>query len=162
MANFFDPSVSIAAMVSIEVSSRGTNTYLGKGCVIDDFVKIKHVGGVGDVVIGENCYINSGCVLYSGNGIKFGDFVLLGPNCNIVPTNHNFGDKTKVIRVQGHMPSKGGVVIEDDVWLGANVTVLDGALIRKGCVIAANSVVIGETEEYAIYGGIPAKKIKDR
>ena len=153
MANFFDPSVSIAAMVSIEVSSRGTNTYLGKGCVIDDFVKIKHVGGVGDVVIGENCYIN---------WIKFGNFVLLGPNCNIVPTNHNFGDKTKVIRVQGHMPSKGGVVIEDDVWLGANVTVLDGALIRKGCVIAANSVVIGETEEYAIYGGIPAKKIKDR
>jgi virginiamycin A acetyltransferase len=162
MANFFDPTVSIASLVSIEVSSRGTHTYLGKGCVIDDFVKIKHVGGTGDVVIGENCFINSGCVLYSGNGIKFGNFVLLGPNCNIVPSNHTFSDLTKVIRDQGHMASKGGVVIEDDVWLGAGVTVLDGAHIRKGCVIAANSVVIGETEEYGIYAGIPAKKIKNR
>jgi virginiamycin A acetyltransferase len=162
MANFFHPSVSIAKLVSIEVSSQGTHTYLGEGCVIDDFVKIKHVGGTGDVVIGTNCYLNSGCVLYSGNGIKFGNYVLLGPNCNIVPTNHNYADKSRVIRVQGHMPSKGGVIIEDDVWLGANVTVLDGAHIRKGCVIAANSVVMGETEAYAIYGGIPAKKIKDR
>ena len=162
MANFFDPSVSIAPLVSIEVSSRGTHTYLGKGCVIDDFVKIKHVGGSGDVVIGENCYLNSGCVLYSGNGIKFGNFVLLGPNCNIVPTNHNYADKTQVIRVQGHMASKGGVIIEDDVWLGAGVTVLDGAHIRKGCIIAANSLVLGDTEEYAIYGGVPAKKIKNR
>ena len=162
MANFFHPSVSIAPLVSIEVSSRGTHTYLGEGCVIDDFVKFKHVGGMGDIVIGKHCYINSGCVLYSGNGIKFGDYVLLGPNCNIVPSNHNYSDKSRVIRVQGHMPSKGGVVIEDDVWLGANVTVLDGAHIRKGCVIAANSVVMGETDEYAVYGGIPAKKIKDR
>jgi virginiamycin A acetyltransferase len=162
MANYFHPSVSIAQYVSIDVSSRGTHTYLGKGCVIDDFVKIKHVGGSGDIVIGENCYLNSGCVLYSGNGIKFGDYVLLGPNCNIVPTNHVYTDTSIVIRNQGHAPSKGGVIIEDDVWLGANVTVLDGAHIKKGCVIAANSVVVGETEEYAVYAGIPAKKIKDR
>jgi virginiamycin A acetyltransferase len=162
MANFFHPTVSIAPFVSIEVSSRGSHTYLGEGCVIDDFVKMKHVGGNGDIKIGKHCYINSGCVFYSGNGITFGDYVLLGPNCNIVPTNHNFADKSRVIRVQGHMPSKGGVIIEDDVWLGANVTVLDGAYIRKGCVIAANSLVVGETEEYAIYAGTPAKKIKNR
>ena len=73
MANFFHPTVSIAPLVSIEVSSRGTHTYLDEGCVIDDFVKIKHVGGNGDIKIGKNCYINSGCVFYSGNGITFGE-----------------------------------------------------------------------------------------
>jgi acetyltransferase-like isoleucine patch superfamily enzyme len=130
--------------------------------VVDDFVKIKHVGGTEDIVIGEYCYINSGCVFYSGHGINIGNNVLIGPNCNIVPSNHKFDEKDQIIRLQGHMLSKGGVIIEDDVWLGAAVTVLDGAHIRKGCVIAANSVVIGETEEYSVYGGVPAKKIKDR
>ncbi len=53
-------------------------------------------------------------------------------------------------------------MIEDDVWLGAGVTVIDGAIIRKGCVIAAHSLVIGETEPYSVYAGNPAKKIKSR
>ena len=162
MANYFHESVKIGSIVSIDISTRGTNTYMGKGCVVDDFVKIKHVGGTEDIVIGEYCYINSGCVFYSGHGINIGNNVLIGPNCNIVPSNHKFDDKDQIIRLQGHMLSKGGVIIEDDVWLGAAVTVLDGAHIRKGCVIAANSVVIGETEEYSVYGGVPAKKIKDR
>jgi virginiamycin A acetyltransferase len=162
MANYFHESVKIGSIVSIDISTRGTNTFIGQGSVIDDFVKIKHVGGIKDIIIGDYCYINSGCVFYSGHGINIGNNVLIGPNCNIVPSNHNFSDRQTIIRLQGHMHSKGGVVIEDDVWLGANVTVLDGAHIRKGCVIAANSLVLGETEEYAIYAGIPAKKIKDR
>ena len=41
------------------------------------------------------------------------------------------------------MPSKEVFVIEDDVWLGANVTLLDGVIIRRGCVIGANSLVSG-------------------
>ena len=162
MANYFHESVKIGSIVSIDISTRGTNTYMGKGCVVDDFVKIKHVGGTEDIVIGEYCYINSGCVFYSGHGITIGNNVLIGPNCNLVPSNHNYLEKDVIIRLQGHMPSKGGVVIEDDVWLGAGVTLLDGAHIRRGCIIAANSLVIGETEEYAIYGGIPAKKMKNR
>ena len=100
--------------------------------------------------------------MYSGNGIKIGNNVLMGPNCSLTPSNHNFNDKKTLIRLQGFQPSKGGIVIEDDVWLGANVTVLDGAIIRKGCIIGANSMVISHTEEYGIYVGIPAIKIKSR
>ena len=107
-------------------------------------------------------YINSCCVFYSGNGIKIGNKVLIGPNCNIVPTNHNFDSIDLPIRNQGFQDSKGGVIIEDDVWLGANVTLLDGAIIRKGCIIAAGAVVNGPTEPFGIYAGIPAKKIKSR
>ncbi len=162
MANHFHPSVKIADYVSIEVSSRGTDTTIDENCVIDSFVKIKHVGGTGNITIGKNVYLNSGCVLYSGNGITIGDNVLIGPNCNIVPTNHNAESIDIPMRKQGFQSSKNGVIIEDDVWLGANVTILDGSIIRKGCIIAANSLVNGDIEEYSIYAGSPAKKIKSR
>jgi virginiamycin A acetyltransferase len=162
MANFFHPSVKISSLCSIEVSLRGTNTIIGQNSVIDDFVKIKHVGGTGDIIIGDNLYLNSGCVLYSGNGIRIGNNVLIGPNCNLVPTNHRFTTRNTPIRLQGFMESKGGIIIEDDVWLGANVTVLDGSVIKKGTVIGANSLVNGVTEEFSIYMGNPATKIKER
>jgi virginiamycin A acetyltransferase len=162
MANFFSDSAKISHLSSIEVSNRGTNTIIGEESVIDDFVKIKHVAGDGDVVIGRHVYINSGTVIYSGNGVKIGDNVLIGPNCNIVPANHQFKDKNTVIRLQRFMPSKGGAIIGDDVWIGANVTVLDGAIIKKGCVIGANSLVQGELDEYGIYVGSPVKKIGSR
>lgn len=162
MTNFFHSSASIGKFASIEVSSRGTNTVIGQLSVIDDFVKIKHVAGGGDVVIGDFVYINSGSVLYSGNGISIGNNVLIGPNCNLVPVNHNFYHRNEVIRLQGYRKSLGGIVIEDDVWLGANVTVLDGAFIRKGCVIAAHSLIMGNTVEYGVYAGSPAKLVKMR
>ena len=162
MANYFHPSVKIAPFASIEISSRGTDTHMGANSGIDDFVKIKHIGGMGHIFIGNNVFINSCTVIYSGNGIKIGDNVLIGPNCNFVPTNHNFSNRNELINLQGFQPSKGGIVIEDNVWLGANVTVLDGAIIRSGCIIAANSLVIGETEEFGVYAGSPAKKIKSR
>ncbi|NRA11656.1 MAG: acyltransferase, partial [Crocinitomicaceae bacterium] len=139
MSNFFHESVQVSDFARIEISNRGTHTYIGANCVIDDFVKIKHVGGDKDIRIGSSVFLNSGTVLYSGNGITIGDNVLIGPNCNIVPVNHEIKNRKVPICLQGMAPSKGGIIIEDDVWLGANVTVLDGAIIRKGAVIGANS-----------------------
>lgn len=162
MANIFHKSVKVGNLVSIEISSRGTDTIIGEGSVIDDFVKIKHVGGTGNIEIGKNVYINSGTVFYSGNGIKIGNRVLIGPNCNFVPSNHEFNNPSVPIINQGFISSKGGVVIEDDVWLGANVTLLDGAFIKKGCVIGANSLVNCELQEMGIYAGSPVKLIKSR
>ena len=60
------------------------------------------------------------------------------------------------------MPSKGGINIADDVWIGANCTLLDGANIGKGAIVAAGSVVTGTLAAYGVYAGIPAKKIKER
>lgn len=162
MSNYFASTAKVSSLASIEVSTRGTNTIIGENSVIDDFVKIKHVAGEGHVEIGEFTYINSGTVIYSGNGVKIGNHVLIGPNCNIVPANHEFKDPNTLIRLQRFMPSKGGTIIEDDVWLGANVTVLDGAIIKRGCVIGANSLVQTELEEYGIYVGSPARKIGSR
>jgi virginiamycin A acetyltransferase len=162
MPNIISDKAVISPLADIEESRKGSRMVIGAGCHIDAFVKIKFTGGTADIEMGENCYLNSGTVIYSGNGVKMGDYVLIGPNCNLVPVNHNISDKEKVMRVQGFQASKGGIIIEDDVWLGAGVTVLDGAIIRKGCVIAANSVVRGDTVEFGIYAGVPAVLKKTR
>ncbi len=85
MANYFSKTAKISQLSSIEISTRGTDTTIGENTVIDDFVKIKHVGGNGSIFIGNNCFINSCTVLYSGNGILIGNNVLIGPNCSITP-----------------------------------------------------------------------------
>lgn len=159
MANYFEENVKISSMASIEISTRGTHTYISNGSVIDDFVKIKHVAGIGNVIIGKNVYINSGTVMYSANGIEIGNDVLIGPNCNLVPVNHNIKDRNIPIRLQGYPESKGGIIIEDDVWLGANVTILDGVRIGKGAVIGACSVVTKNIEPFSINFGVPSKKV---
>lgn len=161
MANIFHKDAKISALSSIEISNRGTNTIIGAFSVLDDFVKIKHVAGNRDVVIGSKTYINSCTVIYSGNGVIIGDNVLIGPNCSIVPVNHVFERLDIVIREQGY-EDKGGILIEDDVWLGANVTVLDGVTIGKGCVIGAGSVVTKSLEPFSVCIGNPAKIVKKR
>jgi len=115
----------------------------------------------GKIKIGSNCSFNPHSIIYGhGNGVEIGNDVLIAANCVIIPCNHVFVDKKRLIREQDIISK--GIIIEDDVWIGANVTVLDGAIIRKGAIIAAGSVVRGEIESYKIYGGSPAKYIKDR
>ena len=159
MTNIFDKNCKISDLASIEISNRGTDTLIGAFSVIDDFVKIKHVGGTGNIIIGENVYINSGSVLYSGNGIEIGDNTIIGPNCSITPAEHEFIDKNKLIREQGFRKTKFGIRIEEDVWIGSSVVILAGAIIRKGSVIGANSMVNKETEPFSINYGSPIRKI---
>lgn len=157
-----DPTARISPLADIEESVRGTLIEIGPRTMVDAFVKIKPAGGTGDLVIGADCAINSGTVIYTGNGVRIGQGVAIAANCTLAPTNHAIADRTRMIREQGFQASKGGIVIEDDVWLGSNVVLLDGATLRRGCVIAAGAVVRGEVEAYAIYGGIPARRIGGR
>ena len=140
-------------------SVRGSLFKIGAYTQIYDFVVIKAVGGCGDVTIGEHCYINPHCTLFSGNGITLGNYVLVAPGCVIAPTNHAHHSRREVMRNQGFMQSKGGVVIEDDVWIGANSTILDGSRIGRGAIIAAGSVVMRNVGEFEIWGGVPARLI---
>ena len=152
----------ISKFADIETSSKGSKLIVGDYAMIDSFVKIKFTGGKGSIEIGENSYINSGCVLYSGNWIIIGNNVLIAANCTFAPVNHQFELKDKLIIEQRFKPSKGGIIIEDDVWIGANVVILDGAVIRKGAVIAACSIVKNVVESYAVCVGNPLRVIKYR
>jgi len=157
-----DPTAYVSPDARIHASTRGTRIVIGAHTQVYDFVVIRAVGGDGDIVLGEHCYINPHCVLYSGAGIRFGNYVLVGPNCAIVPANHAIDRTDVVIREQGFMPSKGGVVVEDDVWIGAGCVLLDGTYIESGAVLAAGSVVSGRIGGRAVWGGNPCRLLRGR
>lgn len=156
------PDARISPLADIEDSIRGTRIEIQAFSMIDSFVKIKPAGGSGDLVIGEHTAINSGCVLYTGNGIRIGNNVAVAGNTTFAPTNHAFSDKNRLIREQGFLPSRGGIIVEDDVWIGANCVLLDGAILRQGCVVGAGSIVRSELAAYTVYAGQPLRAIKMR
>jgi len=149
------PDAVVSQLADIEDSVRGSKIVIGPGVRVDSFVKIKPAGGIGDVVIGPNTYINSGVVIYSGNGVSIGANVLIAANCTLAPVSHEFSSRAMLIREQRFKPSRGGIVIEDDVWIGANCVILDGATLRTGCVIGAHSLVNREVDAYSINYGSP-------
>jgi virginiamycin A acetyltransferase len=146
----------ISHLADLEDSQRGSCIVIEDEVTIDAFVKIKPAGGSSDVTIGRGSVINSGCVLYTGNGIRIGRNVLVAANCTFAPTNHAFADPDRPIREQGFQPSRGGILIGDDVWIGANTVLVDGARIGTGSVIGAASLVRGVLPPFCIAFGVPA------
>jgi virginiamycin A acetyltransferase len=152
----------VSPLADIEDSIFGTSIVIGENASIDAFVKIKPAGGRGNLSIGARTAINSGCVLYTGNGITIGDDCAIAANCTLAPVNHNFARRDIPINQQGFQPSKGGVVIEDDVWIGANCVILDGAIIRRGAVVGAGSLVRSEVAPHSVVAGNPLRQISVR
>jgi acetyltransferase-like isoleucine patch superfamily enzyme len=89
-----------------------------------------------------------------------GSGVLIAANCTLAASNHAFAQASKPILEQGFQPSRGGIVIEDDVWIGGNSVVLDGAHLKHGCVVAAGSVVRGSLDALTVYAGSPLRPIR--
>jgi virginiamycin A acetyltransferase len=154
--------VTIDPLAVISPSVRGTWIRIGANTTVHPFATIKAVGGTGDIIIGQHCQINPQCVLYSGAGITLGDYVLLAPGVMLVPANHAFARVDIPIARQGFMPSKGGIVIADDVWIGAGSVVVDGVTIGKGAIIGAGSVVTKSVPAWEIWAGSPARRIATR
>ncbi len=157
-----DPSARVSPLADLEDSVRGSRIEIGPNVVIDSFVKFKPAGGMGDVVIGAGSQINSGCVLYTGNGIRIGSNVLIAANCTFAPTNHAYQDRDRLIRDQRFLPSRGGIVVEDDVWIGANCVLLDGARVHRGAVVGAGSLVRETVEPFKVVAGSPLRVIGER
>ncbi len=135
------------------------NIIIGKKTEIKDYCIIQ-VAPDDTIEIGEFCQLNPFTVIYGGN-VCIGNNVMIAPHCMIASGNHDFKQLETAMRFAGHF-TKGPIIIEDDVWIGANVTITDGVNIGKGAVIAANSCVVGNVEPYDIFGGVPAKKIGSR
>src|SRR3954468_13568077 len=109
-----DPTPRVSRLADIEESVRGTLIRVEAQAVIDSFVKIKPVGGMGAVIIGEGSYVNSGTVIYTGNGVRIGRGVLIAANCTFAPTNHEFSRADIPIAKQGFQKDRGGIIVEDD------------------------------------------------
>ncbi len=124
----------------------------------------------GEIRIGRECYIGNGTHIWSAKSILVGDRVLIAHNCNIFDsTTHPMDARERNddfinICIHGKWNSYStlsaeSVVIEDDVWIGCNCTILKGVTIGKGAIIGAGSVVTKNVDSYAIVAGNPIRQI---
>ncbi len=111
-----------------------------------------------DITAGDDCSFNSFCVI-QGNVI-LGSGVRIAPGAKIFGENHTFTDLDKPICTQPN--KREGIIIGDDVWIGANAVICDGVNIGSHSVIGAGSVVTKDIPPYSVAGGNPARVIKSR
>lgn len=151
--NFFTFSIAGVRAVfwKIFVKEMGCNVMILGGCSLQSPSGIE---------LGNNIIINHNTTIAGHGGLIIGDYVQIGPNCNILTASHGYSEWKIPIRNQPIIRKK--VIIEDDVWIGANVVVLPGVKIGRGSIVGANAVVTKNVEPFTIVGGVPAKKIKDR
>src|SRR3569623_840728 len=100
-----DPTARISKLADIEDSVRGSRFEIGSGVGIDAFVKIKPAGGSGDLSIGTGSVFNSGCVLYTGNGLHVGAHDAVAANCTIAPESHDYARRDRLLVELGFRPS---------------------------------------------------------
>lgn len=131
----------------------------GYGCRLDAFCTKNRIS----IEIGKNCKINDYVHIGATEKIIIENNVLIASKVFITDHNHGkydpSGNSPEIPPDQRELYSK-PVYIKSNVWLGENVVVLPGAIIGRGCIIGANSVVIGEIPDYTIAVGSPAKIIK--
>lgn len=159
--------------------SFGTNVTIENNVVLDGYAKNKIVFGnnvkIGSfskllstshfsklglgMTIGNNSAFGDFTHFGAPGGIQIGDDVIAGSFISFHSENHNFSNKTKLIREQG-VTSK-GIKIGNNVWIGAKVTFLDGSIVGNNSVVAAGAVVIGVFPDNVIIGGVPAKILKE-
>lgn len=106
---------------------------------------------------------NSGIGVYAqiSSDVIIGKDVMMGPYCLIYTSNHRMDKLDQPMWKQGFTIPK-AVIIEDDVWIGARVTILPGVHIGKGSVLGAGSVITADVPPYAVVGGNPARVLKYR
>jgi carbonic anhydrase/acetyltransferase-like protein (isoleucine patch superfamily) len=135
----------------------GGTIVIGDHCTIHPGAMLLSYGG--DIRLGSHCSVNPYSVLYGHGGLSIGHYVRIAAHCVLIPANHNYKG-ARHIAEQGE--SRRGIFIEDDVWLGAGVRVLDGAKIERGCVVGAGAVVRGVLAHGGVYCGVPAVRVHKR
>ncbi|MGE9292474.1 MAG: acyltransferase [Puniceicoccales bacterium] len=114
------------------------------------------------IEIGERVVIRPHTMLMADDQARIiiGDDVLIGAGVHMYVNNHRYDRADTLIAEQGYYPSE-DVVVEDDVWIGANAILLPGVRVGRHSVIAAGSVVTKSVPPYTVFGGVPARKLKD-
>jgi acetyltransferase-like isoleucine patch superfamily enzyme len=137
--------------------SLGDNTYVMHGSVLHvyNFRDLPHAF----IRVGKDSLIGEYNVLRGQGGITIGDRVYTSPLVQLLAVNHVFSNPNVPMVEQGITAE--GIVLEDDVWVGAGAIVTDGVTVGRGAVIAAGAVVTKDVPPYTVVGGVPARVIQD-
>ncbi len=180
------PIIQVCGMILVELSGHvrasivkhiyrwgffGNAVHIGKGVVtqfkfnkyIYDNTDIRNyckIEGKGRLIIGCNSGIGDFGIIRCSNCVRIGENVLIGPRVFISDSDHTFHDRQTCIYLQPLC--HGPVTIEDDVFIGANVTVLKNVHIGRGAVIGAGSVIVKNVPAYAVVVGNPGRVVKIR
>src|SRR5215216_3150086 len=134
----------------------GSGTIVMHGAILHvyNFRNMPH----SQIKIGRDCLIGEYSVIRGQGGVQIGNRVYTSPFTQIIAVNHVFDDPNHPFVEQGITAE--GIIIEDDVWLGAGVIITDGVKVGKGAVVAAGAVVTKDVPPHTVVGGVPAKPIK--
>jgi len=134
----------------------GANTLVMHGAVLHvyNFRDLPHAF----IHIGRDSLIGELNVLRGQGGISIGDRVYTAPLVQILAVDHVYADPTRPFIQQGITAE--GIVVEDDVWIGAGAIITDGVRIGQGAVVAAGAVVTRDVPPHAVVGGVPARVLK--
>lgn len=135
----------------------GDRSWVMAGCRLHvfNFRGIERSG----IRIGSHTFLGEGCVIRGQGGVTIGDNVLFGPRVMVLAVNHVFTDPERPILAQGITAE--GIRIEDNCWIGAGATVLDGVTIGRGAAIGAGAVVTRSVPPHSLAVGVPARVIRD-
>lgn len=115
----------------------------------------------GELLLGDCAALSPGVHLGADHGrIEIGPYTAIGPGTVIRAANHCFARLDKPIMLQGHAP--GTVIIEADVWIGANCVITPDVRIGRGAVVGAGAVVTHDVAPFDVVGGVPARVIGRR
>jgi len=159
--------ISIGRQVVVDdnvvLDAKGANTgriTIGDEVVISRNNILSCKGGY--ITIGNHTNIAQNCLIHSEERVEIGDEVIIAAYTYIVGGgNHDYSRLDVPIIEQPNL-HKGGIVIEDNVWIGARVTILDGVTVHTGSVIGAGAVVTEDVPENCVVAGIPAKVVAER
>ncbi len=134
----------------------GDNTFVMHGAVLHvyNFRGLPHAF----IRIGADSLIGEMNVLRGQGGITIGDRVYTAPLVQLLAVNHVYSDPDRPMVEQGITAE--GIVVEDDVWIGAGAIVTDGVRIGRGAVVAAGAVVTRDVPPHTVVGGVPARVLK--
>lgn len=136
--------VCIYSMLGVSISK---NTYICGG---------QYING-SNIRVGSRVFINRGCYFDITGSITIHDDVVIGHGVTFVTAEHEVGPSER----RAGSVNPGPIVIESGVWIGANVTILPNVNIGSGSIIAAGAVVNKSVPSNSLYGGVPAKFIKN-
>jgi len=144
---------------NVTITGYKENIKVGKNFRVNPDVKL--FSSEGDLIIGNNVFLNYSCFLSADRSkITIGNDCLFANNVTVWCSNHDYTDKTKLIREQDRLMKE--INIGNDVWIGSHAILLPGVNINDGSVIAAGSVVTKNVPQYTVVAGVPAKVIKQR
>lgn len=134
----------------------GPRTIVMHGAVLHvyNFRNMPHSG----IRIGADSLIGEYSVIRGQGGVEIGDRVYTSPFTQIIAVNHVFDDPNRPFIHQGITAE--GIIIEDDVWLGAGAIITDGVRVGKGAVVAAGAVVTRDVPPHTVVGGVPARPLR--